>query len=159
MSCILIYNNVEDKKFHIASDSVCSSDDTKIIIKNRKFFKKEKFIFCVAGSMKFLNIIQYELDVSFKGKIDDKVIFTTLPYRVEELCKKYDLKDTCQMLFIVNNKVYCMQSDYSVIDYNDNYRVFGLGVGEEPAVGFFWDIVMGLGIVIKMKKIRLIIKK
>lgn len=144
MSCVLIYNNISEKKIHIVSDKLCSDDISKIYIKNEKFFQKEKFIFCITGSVKMMNVINHELNINFENKTDETIIFVELPYRIQQLCEKYKIDNGWEMIVIFNNKIYIFQYDCSVIEASDEQTVFGMGVGGDVAVGYFVGVVGGL---------------
>lgn len=151
MTCVAGY--IDKNKVYIGGDSFGSTSSTQSEYTTDKIFQYHgqntenlKIIMGIAGSYKAIDLVQYSDDlfsnyekrkdiVSYNEKsiINRKFLVKYVVPKLETLSKR--INDKFDLMIGIENRLFIIQSDFSVISPYDNYCA--IGSGEDFAIGAF----------------------
>lgn len=140
MTCIVGVVDKENKCVWLGSDSLGSSWQSEMVILNKKVVKhylNKSVAFGLAGSYRTINMLTYddtcfpELDFYKSQGIDEKYLIKTFIPNFQKLIKSGEIDGSDypypHMLLAIKDKLFTIQSDFSVIEQACGYDTEGTG--------------------------------
>lgn len=139
MTCIVGY--IHNGKVCIAGDKLASNWATKQIHEQSKVFAKGDVVFGYTSSFRFGQLIEYHLDkFIYDSTKEIDYIIKVVIVKIKAVLKEYEYseKECGVALVAINDKLFVLQSDFSVLDIN---KYASVGSGEYFALGSIYSSI------------------
>lgn len=154
MTCVIGAIDRENKKVFMGSDKNGCTDDfqteyqnpkiLKIEIKGQRTNNKKNVLIGLAGNYRALNLIEVNSHYLFsdcnldniyaeEAHINLKFLIKYFVPKLQVLLKDIEKKELPELLIAVEDRLYIMQSDYSILVPGNEFAV--IGSAEEYAIG------------------------
>ena len=146
MTCIIGYKDKKNNKVYIGADSCVSNGYSHHILDdNYKIFKPKNnnnILIALTGTIRAIQVLKYNMDFPSELELkvankefNDKYIITNIIPKLQKLCEdnkilekdKYTYVDMA-FLIAYKDKLWCIDNDFSLINYTNDYLANGCGM-------------------------------